>query len=533
MSIAWRNWLESANRALNDGSLSVSALQALVADLQAQVAALDAGGVRQGEGIALYGSLQDTLTIALRALDDSGAGALLAVTRDDFGRVSGTKPATITGTAGRVTVADGDAAAGLPTIDLAPVPDAGGGTLLRIVRDDWGRIIGTSTPTTTDLAEGANLYYTDARVRDTVLTGLSTASAVVAAATDTILVGIGKLQAQITANLDTLTGHTGNTSNPHSVTKAQVGLGSVDDTSDAAKPVSTATATALAGKLGVDAKAADSDLLDGIDSTRVVFGTNSAATSNVSDMNTPTKSGFYQRSPGGGVQNSANGADTWNWFIHQEHDGLNGYGFQLSNIIGTNDLYIRGKDAGTWFGWSKFYHTGNFDPATKANLSGAAFSGVVSPSVDNTTTLGTAANRWSVVYAGTGTINTSDAREKTPVAPLTANEIAAAKDLAREVGSYQWLASIAEKGKDARQHIGFTVQRCIEIMEAHKLDAMRYGVVCYDKWDETPEVKDEETGEVTQEYRPAGDRYSFRMDQLCLFMAAGFEARLAALEAKA
>ena len=45
-----------------------------------------------------------------------------------------------------------------------------------------------------------------------------------------------------------LTAHTGNNSNPHSVTKAQVGLGNVDNTSDANKPVSTATQTALNGK---------------------------------------------------------------------------------------------------------------------------------------------------------------------------------------------------------------------------------------------------------------------------------------------
>ena len=42
-----------------------------------------------------------------------------------------------------------------------------------------------------------------------------------------------------------VTAHTGNTSNPHNVTKTQVGLGNVDNTSDANKPVSTATQTAL------------------------------------------------------------------------------------------------------------------------------------------------------------------------------------------------------------------------------------------------------------------------------------------------
>lgn len=46
-----------------------------------------------------------------------------------------------------------------------------------------------------------------------------------------------------------LTAHTGNTSNPHSVTKAQVGLGSVDNTADTAKPVSTAQQTALNDKV--------------------------------------------------------------------------------------------------------------------------------------------------------------------------------------------------------------------------------------------------------------------------------------------
>jgi hypothetical protein len=45
-----------------------------------------------------------------------------------------------------------------------------------------------------------------------------------------------------------LTAHTSNTSNPHSVTKAQVGLANADNTSDANKPVSSATQTALNAK---------------------------------------------------------------------------------------------------------------------------------------------------------------------------------------------------------------------------------------------------------------------------------------------
>lgn len=49
-------------------------------------------------------------------------------------------------------------------------------------------------------------------------------------------------------NFTELYDHTSNTSNPHSVTKTQVGLGNVDNTSDANKPVSTAQQTALDAK---------------------------------------------------------------------------------------------------------------------------------------------------------------------------------------------------------------------------------------------------------------------------------------------
>jgi len=56
------------------------------------------------------------------------------------------------------------------------------------------------------------------------------------------------LAGRVTTAEGSLTSHTANTENPHSVTKAQVGLGNADNTSDANKPVSTATQSALDGK---------------------------------------------------------------------------------------------------------------------------------------------------------------------------------------------------------------------------------------------------------------------------------------------
>jgi hypothetical protein len=100
--------------------------------------------------------------------------------------------------------------------------------------------------TTTDISEGTNEYFTAARVRAVVLTGLSLATNAVISATDTVLSAFGKLQAQITANLSTLTSHTSDTSNPHATTKAQVGLSDVPniDTTNASNIASGTLADA-------------------------------------------------------------------------------------------------------------------------------------------------------------------------------------------------------------------------------------------------------------------------------------------------
>ena len=59
---------------------------------------------------------------------------------------------------------------------------------------------------------------------------------------------INEVDSHSDTNSTNLSNHIGNTSNPHSVTKAQVGLGNVDNTSDLDKPISTATQEAIDGK---------------------------------------------------------------------------------------------------------------------------------------------------------------------------------------------------------------------------------------------------------------------------------------------
>jgi hypothetical protein len=180
------------------------------------------------------------------------------------------------------------------------------------------------------------------------------------------------------------------------------------------------------------------------------------------------------------------------------------------------------------------------------NVAGANL-GALYPGANGTQKLGISGQGWSEVFASNGTINTSDARVKTKVRNLNDAELAAAKELAKEIGAFSFLDSIAKKGKAARTHIGMTVQRCIEIMDSHGLNAMSYGFICYDEWEAEYEDHAATYHQVTNENgdlvqggiketawretkREAGNTYGFRSDQLLLFIARGFEARLNALE---
>lgn len=68
--------------------------------------------------------------------------------------------------------------------------------------------------------------------------------------TDTVSGNYTDLNGKISTNATNLTNHIADKTNPHEVTKAQVGLGNVDNTSDLNKPISTATQTALNGISG-------------------------------------------------------------------------------------------------------------------------------------------------------------------------------------------------------------------------------------------------------------------------------------------
>lgn len=183
--------------------------------------------------------------------------------------------------------------------------------------------------------------------------------------------------------------------------------------------------------------------------------------------------------------------------------------------------------------------------------------GYVRPSTDNVSPCGGGSNRWSVVFAGTGTINTSDAREKTEALQIDDAVLDAWADVQWIV--FQWLDAIEKKGEDgARWHFGVIAQQVRDAFAAHGLDGTRYGLLCYDEWgdeyapvigmrdverevveivgfedDGTPierartmvDQEEYDTGEV-QLVRAAGNRWGIRADQ-CLFLEAAYQRRRA------
>ena len=210
------------------------------------------------------------------------------------------------------------------------------------------------------------------------------------------------------------------------------------------------------------------------------------------------------------------------------------------------------------------------------------------PVVDNDTNLGHSAYRFKDIYATNGTIQTSDAREKTAVRELTDAEMRVAKKLSKNIGFFQWLTAIEKKGADARSHCGQTVQGVIAEFDAEGLDAFDYAMVCYNEWEaeftehpaieaveaveavegveavEAVEAVDavlDEDGEIvseaveaveaiegvdaveaveaveavdawTEQTQEQGDRFSLRTDQLNHFMIRGLSQNQSELEAR-
>ncbi|HCA4640322.1 TPA: hypothetical protein MWR99_003140 [Klebsiella pneumoniae] len=224
---------------------------------------------------------------------------------------------------------------------------------------------------------------------------------------------------------------------------------------------------------------------------------------------------------------------------------------------GAVKAYVQGSSSG------ELQIQGNAGIASASNLYPTATASAL--------TLGKSTNLWSTVYAQNSSISTSDSREKSELRDLNEAEIAAFWAIGRLPWVWKWLSRYQAEGDNARLHSGPTVQAAIEIMTEHGLDWTRYAAFCYDEWDALDEVWEEwpaeyetvpartaiidngvlisedvpeqqiqirEAGRIlVQAARPAGNRYSFRKEELLLWILRAtiekqqsIETRIAALE---
>lgn len=152
------------------------------------------------------------------------------------------------------------------------------------------------------------------------------------------------------------------------------------------------------------------------------------------------------------------------------------------NLVTTTTGFLAFSDAATRsIGLIEYLHLSNdmaFRAAGAEKLRLLA-GGTVRPGADNTQPFGSASFRWSEIFAGTGTINTSDATLKAERGDLTPAELRAWGAVRPLV--YQWLDAVAAKGGDAaRLHAGYLAQQVEAAFAAEGLDVSRYALFCRD-----------------------------------------------------
>jgi len=162
----------------------------------------------------------------------------------------------------------------------------------------------------------------------------------------------------------------------------------------------------------------------------------------------------------------------------------------------------------------------------RANVSGAVkslqwipFNGGLMSLNDGAYDLGRANYRWRVVYATTGTINTSDEREKQQIRSITDAERAVAIKAKGLLKAFKFNDAVDAKGDRARIHFGVIAQELKAAFESEGLVAEDYACLCYDEWEATEATYDEDGNELTPA-QEAGNRYGVRYEELLAFILA-------------
>lgn len=215
---------------------------------------------------------------------------------------------------------------------------------------------------------------------------------------------------------------------------------------------------------------------------------------------------FFQVKADGGIELGLRGSGTATPVAFDFHSGATDSDYD-ARIISTGGT-------GSVLGASLQIAAASIILEASTNVDVAA---VLRPKVDTTTGLGQAARRWSTVYAVNGTIQTSDEREKQQIRELTEAEMRVAKTLKTLLRAFKYNDAVNAKGSNARIHFGVIAQDVVTAFESEGLDASAYGILCFDSWEDEPEVLDND-GNVISSAVKAGNRFGIRYDELLAFI---------------
>lgn len=183
---------------------------------------------------------------------------------------------------------------------------------------------------------------------------------------------------------------------------------------------------------------------------------------------------------------------------------------------------------------------------TELKIWGTGSYGGVTPGSDNNQMLGSPAHRWSQLYAASGSISTSDIREKDNIETPSDALMRAWGKVNFKV--FQMRNAIAAKGAaKARLHVGVIAQEVAAAFASEGLDVQRYGLFCYDEWEDEYEAEmvadvkehfDPETGNVVSAkehakkrlVKEAGSLYGIRYEEALAIECAYQRWRLQQLE---
>jgi hypothetical protein len=107
---------------------------------------------------------------------------------------------------------------------------------------------------------------------------------------------------------------------------------------------------------------------------------------------------------------------------------------------------------------------------------------------DNLRDIGHASYRWRTIFAGTGSINTSDRTEKQDIDVMSEAETRVAVACKGLMRKFRFIDAVEAKGDDARIHFGIIAQDLQDAFAAEGLDASRYAMFCSDTWWEADRV---------------------------------------------